>query len=64
MANITITLNTDNEAFTENESNEVSRILKHLAEGFRCVDYSINELEGRRLSDINGNTVGRVRVIE
>jgi len=56
--NITITLNTENDAFDKSEGREVSRILHKLADEFEA-DYLLNpDGESGSLRDINGNTVG------
>ena len=57
MADITITVNTDNDAFQDgNEEHEVARILRKLAYTF--------EHEGKEISkwiiDVNGNKVGKI----
>ena len=58
MARLTITINTDNAAFERDAFEEVSRILRELSD----------ELKHRsiptKVRDINGNTVGTVRVSE
>ena len=49
--NLSITINTDNAAFDNDESTEVVRILRHLAN-------TIESAGGLR--DVNGNTVGHM----
>ena len=58
MSNIIITINTDNDAFYDDEHNEVAGILKHLAEVYAIC--RVSELDGMRLRDHNGNSVGTV----
>ena len=64
MTTLNISINTDNAAFeSENLGSEISRILKSYAYAIESVidpDTSW-ELE-TRLRDINGNTVGRVKL--
>ena len=64
MTTINISINTDNSAFeSENLGSEISRILKSYANAIESVidpDTSW-ELE-TRLRDINGNTVGQVKL--
>lgn len=64
--NITITINTDNAAFSDENGGreyEVGRILRKLADELH--DGIINASIGpRKLRDINGNTVGKVEVVE
>jgi len=57
---ITIIIDTDNEAFDDgiDGTTEVSRILRQLS-----TDIYANEmLQGSKLTDINGNTVGEVKI--
>jgi len=57
---ITITINTDNEAFACCDTGpEVSRILRDLAQIW---DYNWGETPTINLRDLNGNTVGKVEV--
>ena len=64
MTTLKISINTDNSAFeSENLGSEISRILKSYANAIESVidpDTSW-ELE-TRLRDINGNTVGQVKL--
>ena len=64
MTTLKISINTDNAAFkSENLGSEISRILKSYANAIESVidpDTSW-ELE-TRLRDINGNTVGQVKL--
>mgnify|MGYP005685866183 FL=1 len=64
MTTLKISINTDNSAFAdENLGSEISRILKSYANAIESVidpDTSW-ELE-TRLKDINGNTVGQVKL--
>ena len=64
MTTLRISINTDNSAFAdENLGSEISRILKSYANAIESVidpDTSW-ELE-TRLRDINGNTVGQVKL--
>lgn len=57
-----IIINTDNAAFAENGGAELARILRGLAEDVETSD--IRYMEGQRLRDINGNTVGTFTVSE
>lgn len=58
---VTITINTDNEAFDEgNEAQEVARIIEELA---RDIRYNW-EVPTKSLRDINGNTVGKISIGE
>ena len=64
MTTLKICINTDNAAFEdENLGSEISRILKSYANAIECVidPDSSWELE-TRLRDINGNTVGQVKL--
>jgi hypothetical protein len=55
---VTITITTDNDAFST--GGELGRILRELAD--RANVRGTMELDGRKLMDVNGNTVGQVRV--
>ena len=64
MTNLNIKINTDNEAFSDsNLGSEIARILKSYASAIETVvDPGTSwELE-TKLRDINGNTVGQVRL--
>lgn len=62
MAQIEITINTDNIAFEDDESGEIQRILDTIkADGILDDISFIGEYS---LRDINGNTVGQVRYNE
>ena len=64
MTTLNISINTDNSAFeSENLGSEISRILKSYANAIESViDPETSwELE-TRLRDINGNTVGQVKL--
>lgn len=55
MANVIITINTDNAAFADDEGFEVARILRGLADHIETSD----ELDAKKaVRDINGNTIG------
>lgn len=56
--NITITINTDNEAFQPDADLEIARILERLAKEW----YSVGD--GYKLRDYNGNTVGKVEITD
>jgi hypothetical protein len=60
---ITITLDTSNAAFEEDPAAEISRILEALSRSFRA-EKRPTDLDGEKLRDINGNTVGQVTVSE
>ncbi len=61
MADITITLNTDNDAFKGGwGSLEIIRILNRMTNEFRGRD--VAGMDGYKLMDQNGNTVGKVEV--
>jgi len=53
MAQIQININTDNQAFEDNELGELKRILE-----------TVDLVDGWQLRDINGNVVGEVRYLE
>jgi len=61
---ITITITTDNAAFSDDPSVEVARILQKYAARLRESYPPIEDLDGDRLLDYNGNTVGKVEVSE
>lgn len=65
MAEVTITINTENDAFYDDVGEELSRILKDLAkfiDGRGCGTVSLKVLGDKVLRDINGNIVGKVEV--
>ncbi len=57
---ITIKINTDNEAFTDNISGEVARILRDVANKLETADLTEPYDARLTLLDINGNTCGKV----
>jgi hypothetical protein len=57
---ITITINCDNAAFSPRAGYEVARILRRLANEFS--ECNAHLVDGTKLRDINGNTVGIVKV--
>ncbi len=59
--NITITINTDNDAFANDPSGEVSRILKRLIADIKT-EWFLQLVGDSKLFDINGNTVGKVTI--
>lgn len=59
---IRIELECDNSAFEGTPAREVSRILKNLARS--AENGGLAELDGKKLMDINGNSVGRVEIEE
>jgi len=60
---ITIKINTENAAFTDDEGRETARILHNLAD--RIEDsQKLDERDGFLLRDINGNTVGDFDISE
>jgi hypothetical protein len=65
MAQVNITINTDNAAFGDNQAEEVARILYDLAEEFNMSDGSIfNNLPSKiNLRNYNGNHVGECKII-
>lgn len=63
MSKVTITINTENDAFGQNEwqeAGEVSRILRQLSTDIQFDDI----VDQKILKDLNGNTVGEVVVLE
>jgi len=61
--NIRIEINTDNDAFTDNESQETCRILHELIDRiYRYSHFSPDHCQ--LLRDYNGNTVGRFDILE
>lgn len=61
---ITITIDTDNEAFSPSPLFEAGRILGKLADEWQHTTFDAPSFNGHRLRDINGNTVGKVTVKE
>ena len=61
---ITITINMDNAAFQYGEQGvEVSRILQQFSR--RCEEHGeVESLHDLTLHDINGNTVGKAKVVK
>ena len=64
MTTLNISINTDNSAFeSENLGSEISRILKSYANAIESVvDPDTSWERETRLRDINGNTVGQVKL--
>ena len=67
--NITITINTDNDAFSRDCRREVARILHELADrvnGIRNGGSTIycDPGDTHKVRDINGNTVGEVTIAD
>jgi len=60
MAKITITIETDNDAFSPNIGGEVVRIVRENESGLILALH--NHIDGGefKLRDLNGNTVGRI----
>lgn len=58
--NIKITINCDNAAFEDAPATEIGRILRNLASDIEDGDH----LEGCRLADSNGNTVGTFDILD
>ena len=56
MSTFTLTIDTDNDAFTDDWAMEVRRILKHLVVGEHGPRY---DRDAGTVRDVNGNTVGR-----
>ena len=61
--NVIIDFNCDNEAFSESESYEVSRILKELANKIESRQ-NLSSHDNEIIRDINGNEIGRIFVSE
>lgn len=55
---VTIEFETGNAAFEDSPTEEIALILERLAKKFR----EDGDLDGHRLLDTNGNTVGYVRI--
>lgn len=60
MATVTITINTDNDAFQENAEYETARILRECANGIEKGYIDSNSA----IRDRNGNTVGQLSLEE
>lgn len=58
MENITITIETGNDAFADEPATEIARILRGLADSFEQYGRS----QFRKLYDLNGNACGRVAI--
>ena len=58
---ITITINTDNDAFVGQEDHETARILRKLADSIEQ-SHGPNNCEGMKLMDYNGNSVGVIEI--
>ena len=58
MANILIRINTDNDAFFQDESGELVRILRELAQ--KIEGSPVSHVDDMRLRDVNGNACGGV----
>jgi hypothetical protein len=57
MAHVNIAINTDNDAFHQDEYHELSRILMQLS-----LDVGQGIMDSKRILDTNGNTVGQMVV--
>jgi hypothetical protein len=64
MATLRIFIEMDNEAFAESETQEVARILRKFSDIITDNGYRIECYDGDKLHDINGNTVGQIKVID
>lgn len=60
--NITITINTDNDAFSTSMNGETARILDTLTHQLRRDEIDIHVGECYFMQDYNGNTVGKLEV--
>ena len=60
MADITIKINTDNDAFYDDERAELSRILHELAN--EAQHRRVSAMDEYRIKDLNGNSCGVVEV--
>jgi hypothetical protein len=60
--NIKITINTDNDAFQEDMTEEVLRILRVISAKLMRNEIDIHVGEDRKVMDINGNCVGKFTV--
>lgn len=59
-----LSIRTKNAAFENHKSSEVARILRDLADRLDNADLTYPQLDGTLLRDLNGNTVGNVRVTD
>ena len=59
---ITISIDTDNDAFQESMNGETARILEHLAKRMRRDEIDIHPNEFVYLQDDNGNGCGHLEV--
>ena len=55
----TLTIETDNEAFTADPGAEIARILRLISDSMSISDIPLNGEERHPVRDINGNTVGK-----
>jgi len=60
MANVNIEINTDNDAFYDDENAELSRILRDLADTIE--GFPVSRIDDHIIRDFNGNTCGHVIV--
>jgi hypothetical protein len=58
---VIIEIDCDNDAFAGDTKGEIRRIL---AAAFAAGNGLLRTMDGRKLSDVNGNTVGSIRVKE
>lgn len=63
MADINITINTDNEAFADHCGSEVARILRVMATRFERTQVAWADGDEWPVRDVNGKTVGTVEVL-
>ena len=63
MATVTITMRTDNEAFTDNPGAECARILRRAADWIAC-QATWTDGDSFPLMDLNGNRVGKLTIGE
>lgn len=62
MTTFTLTIDTANDAFADDAGpTELARILRKLADGLGDL-LDLDEADGTRVRDVNGNTVGTVAV--
>jgi hypothetical protein len=55
----TLTIETDNAAFTDNPGWEIARILRLISDSMSISDIPLDGDERQPVRDINGNTVGK-----